>query len=135
MSEQPDRDGDRLSTRSKEILRLIALGHSHDQVVSSIEGITYYDVMFAAQEALDRDNRPRPTPIHPRLAEQERKQASLAKIRAVHPRAYEPWTSDEEAQLRKLHAEMADIAQISTRLGRGSGGVTSRLQKLGLIDG
>ncbi len=58
----------------------------------------------------------------------------LAEIRKTHPRAFEPWTPDEEKQLRQLHQDNISIEDIAKRLQRQYGAVTARLKKLGLIE-
>ncbi len=58
----------------------------------------------------------------------------LATIRKTHPRAFEPWSSEEENQLRRLHQEGISVEDIAKRLQRQHGAVTARLKKLGLIE-
>lgn len=47
-----------------------------------------------------------------------------------HPRAYEPWTEDEEKQLLSLHECGYSIREICDELGRQPGAIRSRLRKL-----
>jgi hypothetical protein len=47
-----------------------------------------------------------------------------------HPNAYAPWTQEQEQQLLDLHESGASIREIARRLGRRSGGITARLEKL-----
>ena len=54
--------------------------------------------------------------------------------RKHHPRAYERWSPEEEAQLRQLHEQGLEPKEMAAELGRQLGGVRSRLIKLGLID-
>lgn len=56
----------------------------------------------------------------------------LAQIKERYPRAYEPWTPEEEASLRKQHAEGHSMAQIAAAFQRQSSAIRSRLQRLGL---
>ena len=51
------------------------------------------------------------------------------------PRAYEPWSPEEEARLTALHSQALPVGQIAANLGRHVGGVRSRLRRLGLIGG
>ncbi len=55
-------------------------------------------------------------------------------VRQEHPRAYEPWTADEERQLEQLHSSGVDIPEIAARLGRRPGAIQSRLNRLGRYD-
>ena len=54
----------------------------------------------------------------------------LAEIRQTYPRAYEPWTADEESELERLHTDGLDVSEIANRLGRQRGAVESRLARL-----
>ena len=55
----------------------------------------------------------------------------LERIRAKHPNAYRSWTQEEEAQLVSLWNAGADIDELASTMGRGAGGIQSRLEKLG----
>ncbi|MCH5584599.1 DNA helicase RecQ [Shimazuella sp. AN120528] len=59
--------------------------------------------------------------------------STLAEIQKTHPKAYTPWTKEEEEELETLFQQGLDIAQIAQTLGRQNGGIRSRLEKLGLI--
>jgi DNA-directed RNA polymerase specialized sigma24 family protein len=59
--------------------------------------------------------------------------SSIEEIRRRHPRAYAPWTPEEEAELRDLHERGLKPKAIAGELGRQVGGVRSRLRKLGPI--
>ena len=54
----------------------------------------------------------------------------LDEIRKQHPRAYEPWTPEEETQLTELHAAGVSVADIAISLGRQPGAIESRLNHL-----
>ena len=54
-------------------------------------------------------------------------------IREKHPQAYRSWTTDEEAELKKLFERGKQMKEISEKLGRKPGGIRSRLKKLGLV--
>lgn len=58
----------------------------------------------------------------------------LERIRARHPNAYKPWTEDQEIRLVSMWENGADISEIANEIGRGSGGIRSRLEKLGYED-
>ncbi|WP_113698814.1 SANT/Myb-like DNA-binding domain-containing protein [Nonomuraea lactucae] len=56
---------------------------------------------------------------------------TLEQLRQKHPRAYEPWTPDEEQQLIDLYTSGSKPAAIAKQLQRQSGAIRSRLRKLG----
>ena len=119
-----------LRSRSREILRLIARGHSYEQILAAIPGLTYRNIFRAAHEALtllgpDADG---PEPSGSIRVQDER----LRRIRAEHPRAYEPWTKDEDLRLGSMFAARKTVDEIAAVLQRQSGAISSRLTKLGL---
>jgi ATP-dependent DNA helicase RecQ len=57
----------------------------------------------------------------------------VAEARKLHPRAYEPWTDDEDATLRALVSDGAPLDAISTALGRQPNAVRIRAERLGLL--
>jgi hypothetical protein len=61
-----------------------------------------------------------------------RKTYSIQEIRTDHPKAYEPWTPEEEQRLRKLHKANMPINDIAKQLGRQTGSIQSRLGRLDL---
>ena len=54
----------------------------------------------------------------------------LSEIRKEYPRAYEPWTAEEERQLQELYGSGASIADLAARLGRRPSAISSRLNRL-----
>ena len=56
----------------------------------------------------------------------------LAELRVKHPRAYQPWTDDEDAQLLQLATSGTDVKDIATQLERQRTAITARLEKLRL---
>lgn len=66
-----------------------------------------------------------------------RKPVFSSKAKSSQPRfsalqAYQPWTSDQDAQLRRMVYDNAPIKEIARKLGRNSGAISSRIRKLGL---
>ena len=57
----------------------------------------------------------------------------LENLRSCYPQAYKPWTTEEEKQLTELFDESKSVGEISKLIGRQSGGIRSRLRKIGLI--
>ena len=67
-------------------------------------------------------------------SQDETSKTHLEKVREKHPSAYKKWTADEEAGLIIGFREGKSTAALSEMLGRDSGGINSRLRKLGLIE-
>jgi hypothetical protein len=59
---------------------------------------------------------------------------SVEAIRSEYPRAYEKWDSSEEADLRANFDRGLGIQEIARLHGRQSGGIRSRLIRLGLLE-
>ena len=55
----------------------------------------------------------------------------MAFIRRVHPRAYQNWTAEEEAELKALTARGRTIRELAAALQRQPGAIRSRLHRLG----
>lgn len=51
-------------------------------------------------------------------------------LKDKHNQAYEPWTSDNDRKLMRLHSEGKTIQELSEIFGRTSGAIRSRLDKL-----
>lgn len=121
-----------MRSRSREILRLIARGHSYEQILAAVPGLTYRNIFRAAHEALKllgpEDETTEPSPSI-RVRDER-----LREIRAEHPRAYEPWTKDEDLRLGSMFAARKTVDEIADTLQRQRGAITSRLAKLGLLD-
>ena len=58
----------------------------------------------------------------------------VEELRRTHPRAYEPWTDDEDARLRDLVTAGAHLNDIAATLERQRTAIRSRMDKLGLED-
>lgn len=63
----------------------------------------------------------------------KRRGLTLAERRSQHPRAYAPWTPEEERRLAAMYRDGHSVESISTAIQRQPGGVHSRLRKLGLL--
>jgi hypothetical protein len=55
---------------------------------------------------------------------------TLAERRQAHPRAYEPWTDEEEKRLREGHAQGHSVGELARQLQRKPSAVRSRLRRL-----
>ena len=63
----------------------------------------------------------------------QEKTYSIESIREKHLNAYKPWCKDEESLLTDYFNSGKKTKEIANLLGRQSGGIRSRLKKLGLI--
>jgi ATP-dependent DNA helicase PIF1 len=66
--------------------------------------------------------------------EKPEKAYSVDTIRATYPHAYQPWTEEEEATLKKLFDQKLSVKKISEHMGRQPGSIRSRLRKLELAE-
>ncbi|WP_010437908.1 TraR/DksA C4-type zinc finger protein [Ruegeria conchae] len=55
----------------------------------------------------------------------------LERIRTKYPNAYKSWSEDEENRLVALWEDGKSVSEIANLMGRGAGGIHSRLEKLG----
>lgn len=55
-------------------------------------------------------------------------------VQERHPRAYQRWTEDEDAELTERFRAGCTVAEMSKMHGRRPGGISARLVRLGLID-
>ncbi len=115
-------DNKTLSSKSVAVLKLIADGHSYEQILTAYPTLTYLDIFAAAQEALLLSG-------EAGTAQQQR----LNRIRAKHPRAYEKWGEEEDRQLRQLVQAGVKEKDIAAQLQRQPSAIRSRMEKLGLI--
>lgn len=71
-----------------------------------------------------------PRPMH-KTKKQDSPSYNVEAIRQEHPRAYAPWSSEEEERLKGMHAADCSIAEMARCLERQEGAIKSRLRKLG----
>ena len=57
---------------------------------------------------------------------------SLKEIQKIHPKAYEPWTEEEDDKLFAEYKSGKTIEELMEQFGRQRGGINSRLKKFGL---
>ena len=55
-------------------------------------------------------------------------------IRQIYPNAYRPWDKEQDEELKKLFISGSKIIDLMKSFGRKRGGITARLEKLGLIE-
>ena len=58
---------------------------------------------------------------------------SVKEIQKIHPRAYEPWTKEDDEKLIVEYKSGKTIEELMELFGRQRGGIKSRLKKLGLL--
>jgi hypothetical protein len=58
----------------------------------------------------------------------------LEEIRKQYPKAYTPWTEEQEHELQVLFTKDTSIGEIAKTMERHPGGIRSRLKKLGLTE-
>ena len=61
-----------------------------------------------------------------------KKEVPFAEIREKHPNAYRPWSKEQDEELKKLFTAGSKIVDLMKSFGRKRGGITARLEKLGL---
>ena len=61
------------------------------------------------------------------------KSHDVEEIRQTFPRAYQPWTADEEEKLRSQFLDGSSPDELAADLGRQPGAIRSRLTRLGLL--
>jgi len=110
----------RLSKKAVKVLSLIAEGRSYGQIVGSHPDITYRDIFDAAREALVAHGA---LPVN---------RGRMAQSKARHPRAYERWTDDEDAELTSMLRQGKATEEIAAQLRRQPSAVRSRIAKLDL---
>ncbi|MBK6722679.1 MAG: hypothetical protein IPG58_05185 [Acidobacteria bacterium] len=109
-----------LSIKSRAVLSLIAEGQSYAQIVDGHSGITYLDIFHAAEEALQLNE------------SQSDYQARLARIKEKHPRAYEKWSPEEDAELKLMRANGIGTQKLAEHFLRQPSAISSRLNKFDL---
>ena len=108
---------------SRAILYLLYEGRTFDEIFQLHPNLTVLDVSRAAGEGL-------------RALEEERKlrvetrEERIARVRQQHPRAFLPWSEDEDARLAVRWKQGATVAELARALERPRGSVTMRLEKL-----
>jgi DNA-binding NarL/FixJ family response regulator len=110
-----------LSAQSVTVLKLIAKGRSYEQILVLQPDLTYRDIFDAAREALE---------VTEVLSDYQER---MAEIRRDHPRAYEPWTHEEDATLVRLAQVGRTVDEIAAQLQRQPSAIRGRMQKRNLI--
>ena len=118
-----------LSEKSRHILEQIANGCHYDKILAGDDSLTYLDIFNAAREVLNVIDE---LTTEDGNQEKSNYQQRVEKIREKHPRAYEPWSEEEESRLINMYQTGDSIRSISSALQRQRGAIRSRIEKLGL---
>ncbi|MEU1813202.1 hypothetical protein [Micromonospora aurantiaca (nom. illeg.)] len=100
------------------------------QVITSLTGLVPAENIGSARQALGT--------LLARIERQVRPAAderayTVPQVRARHPHAYERWTPEEEQLLLDRWGAEASVDEIAAEIGRNTGAIVSRLQKLGAL--
>lgn len=111
---------DETSDVTRVILELMAEGRTSDDVLRMRPYLTPQDVTRAARDALVAIT------AGPRT---ETRAERVERVRKMHPRAFEPWSDDEDGQVLRRFDEGGKIAAIARETGRPPGAIRTRLEK------
>jgi len=111
----------RLTSKSAEILKLLAAGYSPDDIVLINPEIARGDISQAAEEALG---------LH---TSAQVKDERAERIVRSYPRAFEKWTTEEEERAAQLFNSGKTMREIAADIQRQPNAVKIRLQKMGLF--
>lgn len=126
----------RLAPQSRNILQAIAKGRSYEQILVANPNLTYVDIFAAAAEALAAlDCAGQEQAVAPEAKSPKSYEERMAEIHTKHPRAYEPWEEEEDADLTRFFKGGMPVRVIAKKLQRQPSAIKSRLRKLKLLDG
>ncbi|GAB4093500.1 DEAD/DEAH box helicase [Flaviaesturariibacter terrae] len=91
--------------------------------------VTVIKTPQSALTGLQRDIEARHTPY----AKKGAAKRSFLESRLQSKNAYEPWTPDTDAELRRLFHQGRSLTDLSAHFGRNKGAILSRLRKLGSL--
>lgn len=116
-----------LSPNSRAILRAIADGRTYEQILAIHPQLTYKVIFNAAAEALALLD------SGEQGAQPKSHEERLAEIKEAHPRAYEAWCAEEDADLARFFNSGMSPSEIAKKLQRQPSAIRSRLSKLNLV--
>ncbi len=125
--------------RITEVLDLLAKAYSYEQIVKAKPMLTLSDVMVAAATAsrliteMVRSDDQLTVEGEMKITVNKGQVVNLTEVRREHPRAYEPWSKEEQEQLIALFQQGKAIKEICETLERQPGAVQARLGKAGLL--
>ncbi len=114
----------KLNDKSRAILEAIAKGHTYEQILVQDLAWTYHDIFQAAADALE---------LAGFSGSKQSYDERLSDIKQAYPKAYQPWTSEEDAQLTARFHSAASVEELAREFQRQPGAIRSRLAKLNLV--
>ena len=93
-------------------------------------GDTFLSAIVAHASSHNLGERDIPARRHRGTEQGEGSSYSLDDIRQAHPKAYEPWTSEEDEHLKEMQRAGRSISEMARNFGRQPGAIRSRLKKL-----
>ncbi|UCC43717.1 MAG: DUF433 domain-containing protein [Candidatus Zixiibacteriota bacterium] len=123
-----------------ELLLMIGEGHSYEQILAAHPGLNMGDIMAAARFAADIINSCVTAPGIIRVDHSVEfrlmgnRMVNVTEIRKEFPKAFAPWTANEDNQLVGLFKKGEKLERIAEIHQRKPGAIRARLEKLGLIE-
>ena len=123
-----------------DVLRLIGEGHSYEQILGTLPQLNMGDIMAAAKFAADIISSCVTAPgiisidhsVEFRLM--GNRMVNVTEIRKEFPKAFAPWSANEDNQLAALFRRGEQLERIAEIHQRKPGAIRARLEKLGLIE-
>lgn len=121
-----------------DVLQLIARGLSYYQILLCHRDLTLTDIMVTARiaqeliESFVTVSGELRVEGNIEVTCNNGKLRNLTEVRQVCPRAFEPWTDDEDAELGEGYRQELTIMELAQKHGRQRGAIKTRLRKLGL---
>ena len=122
-----------------DVLKSLSRGYTSEQILKKHDELSMVDILVTLQLATNlieqhvtSEGTIKIEGAINLIAKQSRI-LNVSKLRQAHPRAYEPWTTDETNSLNVMFRQGVCIKDISEKIGRGEGAIRSRLEKIGLI--
>jgi ATP-dependent DNA helicase PIF1 len=119
-------------SRVRSLAGLRVLGFNDIALKVSEETLVFDQELKKRSEAMLAELRSLPEPTTHEV--EVVKTYSMEKIREKHPSSYRKWTAEEETALINDFKAGKSTVELANMLGRATGGIRSRLRKLGLIE-
>ncbi|MEZ4961769.1 MAG: DNA helicase RecQ [Saprospiraceae bacterium] len=117
-------DFDRIKNATLGLERPFKMKEIYEQLNEEV-GYDKIRLALAMIGGSDTPQPERPVPVPP-----AQKAYSVEEVRQQFPKAYQPWTGEEDERLMQLFREGASVTEVARALERKPGAVSSRLQKL-----
>lgn len=122
-----------------DVLKALSRGLTPEQIVKQYEQLTLVDILATIQLAANVIEQHVTSEGlikiegEVNLIAKNSRLINVSKMRQTHPRAYEPWNSNETGRLLDLFDRGVKLIDIAEKLGRGEGAIRARLEKMGII--